>query len=225
MIRLEKLNPLGRIIRQDDVKDVAIPNWELIRQAIHEGRNEDALKLIEYEELVEKLNNDLFVNVADNLLTYIAAFGEEDKLPDILRKNSQKIKDWLFITPGVEESLFRCIESQRSHHAVINVEEDDEKYIVRLNPCGSGGRLRRAKEVAKTQKAYDWSWNKKGVPYSCLHCAMQWEILPIEIRGYPVRITNIGDRPEDPCVHLFYKRPELIPEEYFRRVGKIKTVK
>jgi hypothetical protein len=41
----------------------------------------------------------------------------------------------------------------------------------------------------------------------------------IELRGYPVRITLVGDKPEDPCVHLFYKKPELIPEEYFTRIG------
>jgi len=35
----------------------------------------------------------------------------------------------------------------------------------------------------------------------------------------------IGERPEDPCVHLFYKKPELIPEEYFKRVGKTKPTK
>ena len=46
------------------------------------------------------------------------------------------------------------------------------------------------------------------------------EILPIEMRGYPICVTQYSDRPEDPCVHLYYKRPELIPDEYFTRIGK-----
>jgi len=51
------------------------------------------------------------------------------------------------------------------------------------------------------------------------------DIIPIELRGYPIRITIPGDKPEDPCIHLFYKKPELIPEDYFTRVGKTKTIK
>ena len=67
--------------------------------------------------------------------------------------------------------------------------------------------------------------SRSGVPYYCVHCCMFKEILPIELRGYPIRINFPGERPEDPCIQFFYKRPELIPEEYFARVGKTKTVK
>jgi hypothetical protein len=49
-----------------------------------------------------------------------------------------------------------------------------------------------------------------------------WEILPIEMRGYPIRINLIGDKPEDPCVHFYYKKPELMPDEYFAVTGQLK---
>ena len=51
-----------------------------------------------------------------------------------------------------------------------------------------------------------------------------WEIVPIEQRGYPLRIVEVGNKPEDPCVLLFYKNPESIPEKYFTRVGKKKII-
>lgn len=39
------------------------------------------------------------------------------------------------------------------------------------------------------------------------------------IRGYPLRIHELPERPGDPCVHLFYKDPAAIPEPYFTRIG------
>jgi hypothetical protein len=51
-----------------------------------------------------------------------------------------------------------------------------------------------------------------------------WEILPIEMRGYPIRVNIIGDKPSDPCIHYYYKKPELIPEQYFTRIGQSKKV-
>ncbi len=85
--------------------------------------------------------------------------------------------------------------------------------------------MRRTRDVGTTKKAYPWSWSRSGIPYYCAHCCIQWEILPIELRGYPIRISVPGEKPEDPCVHYFYKKPELIPEEYYTSVGKTKTIK
>jgi hypothetical protein len=104
-----------------------------------------------------------------------------------------------------------------------------------FNPCGSGGRMRRIGEVDKTpprtgkvfnlgvtKKAYPWSWGKVGVPYYCIHCCVFHEILPIEWRGYPIKITEYSDDPMAPCYWYFYKDPALIPDHYFTRIGKKK---
>ena len=129
------------------------------------------------------------------------------------------------MTPGVEETLQRFTEYQRSNFSDFTVVEELDRYVVRLDLCGSGGRLMRAKNVARTQKAYPWAWGRSGVPYYCVHCCVAWEIIPTELRGYPFMIHLIAEKPEDPCVQLYYKRPELIPEEYFTRLGMTKTIK
>jgi len=35
----------------------------------------------------------------------------------------------------------------------------------------------------------------------------------------------MGEKPEDPCIHYYYKKPELIPKEYFTRIGVTKTIR
>lgn len=225
MIRLARSNVLGRKIRQDDVEELGIPTWTLVDQAIRAGRTEEAVEFLEYGCEQDKETHDSLVAFIDILLTHIASIDEK-QIEEIVRlRGTPKVKDWLSVTPGVTESLHRCTEFQRRHFANFTVNEEPERYVVSCDPCGSGGRLRRTRNVGSTKKGYPWSWSKIGIPYYCIHCCLQWEIIPIELRGHPIRITLPGDNREDPCIHLFYKRPELIPEEYFARVGKIQSIR
>ena len=220
MIRLERSEVLKRKIRKDDLAALAISNWDLISTAIKAGRTNEALDFLEYTRLESQANNDSFVSFVENLLTYLANnFGEEEVFKSLKPRYHARMTEFLFTTRGVEDILQRCTESQRRHHANLRVTEEPDRYVVSYDPCGSGGRLRRTRSVGVTKRPYPWSWGKAGVPYYCTHCCVNWEMTAIELRGYPVRITLIGDRPEDPCVHLFYKRQELIPEEYFTRIG------
>jgi len=66
--------------------------------------------------------------------------------------------------------------------------------------------------------AYPWSWGRKGVPYYCCHCYLMHDIIPIEIRGSPCE-SLIRENGKDPCIYYYYKKPELIPEEFFTRIG------
>ncbi|MDO8568184.1 MAG: hypothetical protein Q7R57_05650 [Dehalococcoidales bacterium] len=106
----------------------------------------------------------------------------------------------------------------RSLFSDCAITEEADRYVI-TQSCGTGGRLRQAKKVAVTAKAHPWSWGRSGVSLYCTHCCIMWEILPIELRGYPVKLCLYRDNPEEPCVQLVYKRPELIPEDYYRKLG------
>jgi hypothetical protein len=69
-----------------------------------------------------------------------------------------------------------------------------------------------------TRQAYPWSWQRKNVPYYCIHCAVN-EILPIEWGGYPLWVTGYTEDASKPCYWHFYKEPRLIPAMYFERLG------
>ncbi len=225
MIRLQTVEALGRKMRQDDVAELAVPTWTLIREAIQEQRNDKALDLVDYSCYLEEAASNSSANFVEILLTHIASYGEEEVEKIIRQRSLPMIKNWLSATPGVMESLQRCAEIQRGHHGNFTITEEKERYVVRYDPCGTGGKLRRTREVGTTKKAYPWSCSKAGVPYYCTHCIIQYEIIPIELRGYPIRINLIGDNPVGSCEHLLYKNPELIPEEYFSRVGKTKKIR
>jgi hypothetical protein len=219
MIRLEKSKALGRIIRQDDMEDLVIPTWALVRDAIRAGKIDEALTFLDYGCREAKTMHDSLCSFVDDALTHLATFGEEELYQVLRRRYEPVMRRWLLDTPGVMESLQRCVEFQRAHGGETTIVEESDRYVLRCNPCGSGGQLRRNKGVATTKKAYPWTWGKSGIPYYCAHCCVMWEILPTELRGYPIRLNLIGEKAEDPCVQLYYKKPELIPKEYFTRIG------
>lgn len=225
MLRLEKSKSLGRIIRQDDPEELVIPTLALVREAIQAGKSDEALTLLDYAYSEFKTLHDAIISLVDDLLTHLANIKEEE-IYNVLRKRFEPIiRRWLSETPGPKESLQRGIESQRGHGGRCKIIEEPDRYMVTCDPCGSGGQLRRVKDVALVKKPYFWTWNRSDIPYYCIHCCIMWEILPIELRGYPIRINLIGDRSEDQCIHFYYKKPELIPEEYFTRIGQLKKYK
>lgn len=220
MISLEKSDVLGRAIRRGDVQELAKPTWQLVREAIQAGRTEEALTFLDYAYFEFKSVHDSLCVWVDVAFSQLAQFGEEEIYNVVSKRYGPRMRRWLIDTPGAEESLERGMEYHRAHGGNLTVQEEPSRYVVTLDPCGSGGQLKRKTDFGIAQKAYDWTWKKSGVSLYCSHCCVMWEIIPIEVRGYPIRITNIGEKPEDPCVHLYYKKPELIPEEYFTRVGR-----
>jgi len=219
MIRLEHSESLGRKIRKDSLEELRIPTWTLVREAIREGKAEEAIRFLDYACWEAKSAHDSLCSFIDDVMTHLAEVNEE-LIYEVLRKRYDSvIRRWFSETLSVEESIQRCTEWQRGHGANCTITEEPERYVIKCNPCGSGGQLRRIKDVGKMKKAYNWTWGKIGVPYYCVHCCIMWEVIPGEFRGYPIRINLVGEKAQDPCVHLYYKKPELIPREYFERIG------
>ena len=141
---------------------------------------------------------------------------------------------------SVERQVTLTTEMMRAHRCGprqegdVEVLEDAERYTIVMDPCGSGGRMRRGDPMdgtpsrlgppynfGSTREAHWWSWGRKDVPYYCVHCALN-EILPIEWGGAPLWVTDFDPDHAKPCRWHFYKRPELIPAEYWTRLGKEK---
>ena len=231
MVRLEKSETLQRNIRKDDWSELGIPTWTLLEQAIRENRTQPALELLDYLFNHEvKFMHDLYTDWVYGLLTYIANNFSEEEVPKAMRStpmiNPLDKSRGVIVTP--EEVVQRMAEAIRAHCArlgELTITEEEERYVLSANPCGSGGRMRRTGRTKPpynfgvTQKPYPWSWGKVGVPYYCVHCALWTGIMAIEKLGYPARVHEFPDNPDDPCRIIIYKKPELIPERYFAELG------
>ena len=241
MLRLFESDKLRRLIREDDWEDLGKPTQEMIVAAIDEGRYDEARALAEYFIPEGKALHDLFCDWIWDLLTKTAEKQGEASAYDLCRATQET---WMMkrtwkglMKMSVEERVYVNAEIMRSHRGgpkqdgTIEIIEEENRFSIKMDPCGSGGRMRRGDPVdgtpsrlaspynfGVTQKAYSWSWSKKNVPYYCIHCAIN-EILPIEWGGYPLWVTGYSDDASEPCYWHFYKSPELIPKIYFSRLG------
>ena len=227
MSNVEWSEKLQRKIRKDSLAEVGILSGEMAIRAIREKRYEDAVDLIEYLSFEAKNIDTGMLAMAEKFITYIATNMGESHVENVWRSfYHQRVVDWLPVTVTAEDRLFRIIEYARAHFGNFTVTEEADRYVMKNDPCGGLHRLwRNGGAVGLTQKAYPWSWGRTGVPYYCAHCRVLWEILPIEMSGYPMRITLSPEKPQDPCVTYYFKKQELIPEKYFERIGKMKTKK
>lgn len=161
--------------------------------------------------------------------------------------------DWA--TDSLPTLLYVALESMRAHLSTVDrdgspleVIEEPDRWIVRFDPCGSGGRATRGDTVEGTpsrmeppyewrviEGAYDWTDGKAGVCSYCNHCQVLMEHLPMDRFGYPVRVVEpplyptrdgirVDDRSEDRqrCQWTMYKDPTTVPEEIYRRAGRSK---
>jgi hypothetical protein len=145
---------------------------------------------------------------------------------------------------GLETLLYVACEAMRGHlsgprrDGNFELIEEPERWVVRFDPCGSGGRSVRGDTIegtgprmdppynyAVTEEKYDWAWNKKGVCYYCAHCCVLMEQMPIDRFGYPVRVVEPPLYPNErdaKCTWYMYKDPTKVPAEYYERVGRTK---
>ncbi len=244
MVLLKPTEKIKRPVRCDDWTDLGAPTPTLIERAIDEGRLEEAKQMASYIVPEGKSLHDLFCDWIWNLYTHVAeSYGEEA----VYKASRATQGSWMmkrtyktFSKMKVEDQIYLTMEIMRSHRGGSKqlgetpVIEEDDRYVLVFDPCGSGGRMRRGDPVdgtpprtgppynfGVTQKPYFWSFGQKGVPYYCVHCCLN-EILPMEWGGYPLWVTLYDPDPHKPCGWAFYKKPELIPEEFFARAGRKK---
>jgi len=242
---VEHSEKFGRkMIKSEDLADHGKNSFAKVKELIEAGNKEEALELVDYMQTEGKVLHDLYCDWTYADLDYVAKKYGEEEVHNMLRHAQTilaKVAYGKIPKLTVEDTIRFFSEAMRAHRCGPKemgdfvIREEEDRYVMEFDPCGSGGRMRRTGEVdetpprtgppfnlGKTKKAYPWSWGKKGVPYYCIHCCLWHEIMAIEGKGYPTKITEYSDDPHVPCRWLFYKKPELIPEEYFTRVGKKK---
>jgi hypothetical protein len=150
---------------------------------------------------------------------------------------------------ALETLLYVACEAMRGHlcgperTGDMELVETDDRFILRFDPCGSGGRTVRGDWVEGTpprmEQPYGWrvseephAWNhgEPGVCLYCAHCIVLMEHMPMDRFGYPVRVVDpprYPDTDRDPerrqrCQWQMFKDPTAVPEEYYTRSGRTK---
>lgn len=181
-------------------------------QAMAAAKAGDLQKMSEQIELHREAQRNLApvrtLWINDALDSIAERLGEEEVLNFWKRWLSHGFNK--FDSLGAKGQLQRLTGAHNSLGSVVkSVEEKEDRYVLTLDPCGSGGTMRRKGmlEPGKgvTKKGYPWSWGKTGIPYYCVHCAIGGEIIPRERKGKAWYIMDFSEDPNGPCVYNFLK--------------------
>jgi hypothetical protein len=150
---------------------------------------------------------------------------------------------------GLETLLYVACEAMRGHlvgperTGDFELIEEEDRFILRFDPCGSGGRTVRGDGIEGTpprmeppygwrvsQEERDWNHYQKGVCLYCAHCMILMEQMPMDRFGYPVRLIDppvYPDTDPDPqrrqrCQWTMFKDPTAVPSEFYTRAGRTK---
>lgn len=229
---------INRDIRQDEPDEVGHSTLKQAYAAMDRGDLQEAKRITEYARLEWQVVHDMYVNWSWSFFTYIADNYGEGELDKAYRKilgSYYKARYDKVMASDVKTQLQLAVEGLRGHlmgpgrQGEIEVTEEEDRYVLKLDPCGSGGVARQRVESGKEQnpelfgfskKRHGWTWGKDHVCYYCGHCAMVNEILSIDNYGHPMRVTEYPENGEDACLWYIYKDPKKIPAEYYERVGK-----
>lgn len=214
--------------------EMATPVIKRIKTAIKKRDTAKAIALCEDLKLERIVLHDFFTDCLAAMFTWMGENLGEDKLSDMFidcfeNSSRRPIYDLLGIDidRGLEAELLvrgwvgNSCSGAGEHTAAFRMEEDDEKFIFTMDPCGSGGKLlshnayrplspakkavekmevismrlamklplplslqrfsipftldyfcemRRPAGMGTTKSAYDWSGDRKGMPYYCCIC-------------------------------------------------------
>jgi hypothetical protein len=124
----------------------------------------------------------------------------------------------------------------RGHLVGLEVEEDDDRVVIRMAPCGSGGRLiaegayEGEDAFASLDASPELTYGLSDCPIYCAHQPVM-ERLAIERYGAPFVVIEPAsyctteatgrdiEAAEDHCAFVIHKDRGAIPDRYYERLG------
>ena len=219
----------NRLFSDEELREMERRTLDVAQEAIEQGDKQKAKELV--QRMYEEFNHlhDGYMFWATGLLTYIYQnYGIESV--EKAERFAHTIEGKTVFKPPIETDLRSLIihlaKTLRGHLQPLAIEEDDEKIVLTMKPCGSGERIIELggyeAGLARVKERHHITWGMKDFPIYCVHCPIM-ETLGFEGTGdlQPVHLANEPMR-HGFCHFAYYKDPANIPEEYYRRLGKEK---
>jgi hypothetical protein len=198
--------------------DLLIGPKEQAIAAIKAGKKEEAIRYVEELYKESQPLHDRYVEWIQFLVAFIAEKLGEDKVEEAFRGIVTEIYKDRWVSTWKErnaEDIARDFcRISKTHFSDFYIEEDDEKFIITVPFCGSGGKIQKEGKARgrRTKKAYPWSFGKSGVSYYCCHESV-FNKMFIELGFQNMQFEHCdqfddsGKPTGNPCRFLIYKKP------------------
>ena len=184
-------------------------------EAVKAGKQEEAIKYIEELHKMFQPLHDRYADWIQFLLSFIGEKLGEEVIEEALRGITLEIYKDRFVSvfekSSPEEIINIFCQANISHYSDFYIEEDDEKYVLVITDCGSGGRMQKEGRGRSTAKAYPWSYGQEGVRYYCCHESIFNQVFQeLGFDGvwheYSRQYDDEGKPTGGVCRHIVYKK-------------------
>jgi len=219
-----------RFFTEEQLRDMERRTLDRLNDAIDAGDPEKAKKIAQrmYNEFLSM--HDLYRNWITATLSEVGERFGDDALEEVMVEG---VRAWwkpiVNNLPTGPESLparvKMFVSGLHGHLQPLEIREDDEKFEIKLCPCGSGGRLvsegkYEGKDAFLTIKdAQPLTYGRKNFPVYCAH-EYAMEKVDIEENGKPFVVVEPAARiGKEYCSMIVYKDPDNVPDKYYERLG------
>lgn len=221
-----------RVFTESELREMRGRTLDRVLEAIEAEEKDKAIELSKrmYQEFLNM--HDIYMHWVTGLLSEVYRRFGSDVLEEVERcafKFEGMVK--AFSKMDLRTKVEWMVHAFRGHLQSVNIEEDDEKICLTMDPCGSGQRLveqgayQSPLNFATVQEAHPIGWGKSDFPIYCTHDPVL-EMVAIELTGYPLYVCfEAEEMATSGCRVCFYKDPQDIPGKFFTRVGKEKPKK
>lgn len=219
-----------RFFTDDELREMEKRTVDRLTEAIDAGDAEKAKKIAKrmYNEFLSM--HDLYRNWVTATLSEVGRRYGDEALDDVMVEG---VRAWwkpiVASLPKGPESLPAKIKmfaaGLHGHLQPLEITEDDEKFEIKLCPCGSGGRLisegkyEGPDAFLKIGKPQPLTYGRPDYPVYCAH-EYAMEKVDIEENGTPFCVVEPAAKlGTDYCKMVVYKDPKDIPAKYYERIG------
>ncbi len=224
------------LFTKDEIAELEKRTVDRVIEAIDSGDLAGAKKLAQrmYNEFLSM--HDLYRNWATGSLSFIGRRFGDQVLEEAI---TEGVKAWWL--PNVEKfpkgpenlkaRVKMFIAGLHGHQQPMHIEEDEEKVVLQMKPCGSGGRLvlegkyEGPNAFLTIKNPQRMTYGRANFPVYCAH-EPPMEIVDIEQGGTPfVVVEPANEIGKEVCSFIVYKDPDKIPAKYYERLGLKKPAK
>ncbi|KPK23390.1 MAG: hypothetical protein AMJ70_03615 [Dehalococcoidia bacterium SG8_51_3] len=185
-------------------------------EALDRNDKEQTLQYI--DELYEEFRpiHDRYVESINSLLTFVSQRLGEEAVADAAWHYVEQTTSAMFSQMKAfnHEQLVKTLaDLHRKHYSRFYIEEDSDKTVITVAECNVGARLLKdgvaQREGGLTKKAWNWSFNRTGVPYYCIHAHVFNNLF--QRLGVPIAVEwgrqydDGGNATGEPCRYVIRK--------------------
>jgi hypothetical protein len=219
-----------RLFSEAELREMEKRSVDRLTEAVDAGDTEKAKQIAKrmYNEFLSM--HDLYRNWTTAMLSEIGKRFGDQALEEIM---TEGVKAWWLPnlekmaqgSPTIAQRIKMFVAGLRGHLQPMNIVEDEEKVVIQMQPCGSGGRLvlegkyEGPNAFLTVEKPQRMTYNRANFPVYCAH-EPPMELVDIEKNGAPfVVVEPAAVLGKQHCSFIIYKDKSKVPEKYYERLG------